>query len=296
MIDRPNRQEFGLLAVVVLAISTAGPLFAAAVAPIMLVAFWRGMVSTSLTLPFAFRNNGWRTLTRTTLRYSILAGFGFAMHLALWVPSVQLTTVAASCALVATQPMWSALIAKFKGEQVSAQVWLGIAIALAGVLVVVGLDFQVGPRALLGDLMSLGGAIAAALYLEAGSHVRQSVPTAVYTSIVYTITTATMLLIVLIQGVAVTNLSTHDWLVVIGLTIGPQFLGHSLMSRLVQTVSPIVIGVAVLLEAPGATIIAALLIDQSVGLNVILAMVVILVGVGLVATSNRKVEGVQPSD
>lgn len=286
MHTRPSRSEFGLLFVVVLAVSTAGPLFAAASAPIMLVAFWRGVVSTSLTLPFAFRNNGWRKLTPETFRYSVLAGIGFALHLGLWVPSVQMTTIAASSALVATQPMWSAFIAAYKGQKVSGQVWLGIAIALAGVLAVVGLDFQTGMRAITGDLLALGGAISGAFYLEAGSHVRKTVPTSVYTSIVYVITTTAMLSIVLLQGVPVTNLNAHDWLLVIGLTIGPQFLGHSLMSRLVLTVSPIVIGVAVLMEAPGATIIAALLLGQGVGLQVVLAIAVILLGVGLVATAN----------
>ena len=97
-----------------------------------------------------------------------------------------LTSVASATALVATQPVWAALIARARGELISGQVWLGIGVAVAGALLLTGADLSTSGRALLGDgLAVLGGAFAAA-YMVAGTEVRQSVSTTTYTAVCYT--------------------------------------------------------------------------------------------------------------
>ena len=49
-------------------------------------------------------------------------------HFATWVPSLSFTSVASSVALVATQPVWAALIARWRGEHVPRLAWWGIGV------------------------------------------------------------------------------------------------------------------------------------------------------------------------
>ena len=57
-------------------------------------------------------------LTRRELLLSALAGMLLGAHFAVWIPSLSFTTVASSTALVASQPVWAALIARARGHAV----------------------------------------------------------------------------------------------------------------------------------------------------------------------------------
>ena len=53
------------------------------------------------------------------------SGLLLGAHFAAWVPSLRLTTVASSTALVATQPVWAALIAARRGVLIPRPAWSG---------------------------------------------------------------------------------------------------------------------------------------------------------------------------
>src|SRR6266545_6221303 len=69
---------------------------------------------------------------------ALLAGVLLSAHFATWVPSLSYTTVASSVALVATQPVWAALLARARGHEVPARAWLGIALAVGGAVLLTG--------------------------------------------------------------------------------------------------------------------------------------------------------------
>ena len=80
--------------------------------------------------------------------------------------------MASSTALLATQPVWAALIAHRRGVAITRIAWIGIALALLGAVVLTGVHFAVTPRALFGDALALAGAVLAALYVTVGEKVR----------------------------------------------------------------------------------------------------------------------------
>ena len=86
---------------------------------------------------------GWRARSARDRRLSRLSGVFLAAHFATWIPSLSFTTVASSVALVATQPVWAALIARQRGEHIHRQTWIGIGLALAGALVLTGVDLSI---------------------------------------------------------------------------------------------------------------------------------------------------------
>ena len=277
------------MAVMLLFLSASGPIIAATAAPALAIAFWRcilGSGATGIWL-LARRSREVLSLTRRELRLIAAAGILLGLHFAAWVPSLRFTSVAASTAIVATQPVWAALIARARGVRIAPAAWLGIGISLLGVLVLTGIDASLDPRALIGDGLALLGAILAAAYISVGEHARKTVSTATMTFVLYAVSALTVLVIVIVLRVPLTGFSLQAWALILLLTLTAQLMGHSLMNRLLATVPATVISLTILLELPGAAIIAAIVLGQMPPLSLIPAMLLILAGLVLVIRTTR---------
>jgi len=281
---RPPTIDLVWLGVAVLAISTSGPMIAACAAPALAIALWRSVLGSAATVPLvaARRWSELTSLSRHEWRLMLSSGLLLGAHFALWVPSLRFTSVATATALVATQPIWAVLIARFRGAVVQPVVWAGIAVALVGVLFITGIDLSVDPRHLIGDFMAMAAAIVMALNVTVGQQVRQTVSTATYTTIAYGASGVFLLLICVALRVPLVGFSTRDWVLILGLTLLATLLGHTLISHVLATTTPTVTSLAILLEVPGATLIAAVWLGQVPPLALIPGIVLLFVGIALV--------------
>lgn len=270
----------------------SAPLTALALAPALGIAFWRNALGAVLLLPSAISRLRRQPLTRRQLGLCLLSGAFLAAHFAAWLPSITLTTVAASTALVCTTPMWTTLAARLSGHRVPRQVWVGLALGLAGVLLVTGVDVTVSARALNGDLLALLGGALAAGYVLIGAAVREQVSTTAYAGVCYT--TAAVLLAgsAILADVPLGGYAVRDWLLILAITVCAQMLGHTIFNRVVSTVGPTVVGMAILLEVPGAALLAFVLLGQLPPLLVVPGLLLIVSGLALVIRSGGR--GVEP--
>ncbi|HVF19096.1 MAG TPA: DMT family transporter [Mycobacteriales bacterium] len=292
VLARPSRADFLLIAVGVAGVSTSAPLIKAAIAPALAIAFWRNAIASGVVLPYAAARHRaeLRALDSRELRLSVLGGLLLAAHFATWIPSLSFTTVASSVALVATQPVWAALVARVRGDDVAARAWLGIAIAVAGAVLLSGVDFQISRRALGGDVLALVGGMLAALYVTVGAEVRRTVSTTAYTSICYLTAGVALLVVCLVSGQSLTGYSSGTWWRIVALTVLAQLLGHSVFNRVLKTVSPTVVSIAILFEIVGAAVLAAIFIGERPPLAAFPAAALIAAGVVMVVRSGSRPE------
>jgi drug/metabolite transporter (DMT)-like permease len=213
------------------------------------------------------------------------AGALLALHFATWVPSLRYTSVASATAIVATQPVWVALIARAMGHEVPRRAWLGIAISLVAVVVLTGVDFSLDAEALIGDLLALLGGIFGALYTVAGAEVRRTVSTTSYTALCYSTAALALFVACVVGGVQLGGYSGTTWLQLLALTLGAQLLGHSVFNLVLRTTSPTVVSLVLLLEVPGAALIAAAALGQTPPVEAVPAALLLLVGLGIVISS-----------
>jgi len=281
-----------ILVVALLAVSTSGPLIAAAAAvPALAIAFWRNAMAGAVLAPVVLlrRRSELRSLDRRERRLALLAGLMLALHFGTWIPAISYTSVASATALVATQPVWAALIGQARGEIVPRRVWLGIVVSLLGALLLTGADLTVSGDALLGDGLALLGGVFAAAYMTTGSEVRRSVSTTTYTAICYSTTAALLLLVCLAFRQELTGYDGSDWLKLVALTAGAQLLGHSLFNVVLRTTSPTVVSLSILFEIPGAALIAALFVaGQSLSWLALPAVLLLLAGLAIVISGGRE--------
>lgn len=297
------------LASFIFAIGWASPLFKLAGAPELLASGARVAIATIILLPFCWRDAHAGIRNPSAVWRAMLAGALLAAHFSVWVPSLQLTTVAASTLLVATEPLFAAAAESWLlRERLPRRLIAGIVISLGGTALVLSADFlgdpdaaahAFGGRALLGDALALTGALFGALYFVTGRSVRARIPVGGYLILVNG-TAATLLLIgSLVRGEPwfATNAQFPDWHGINAGALGwffllatiPQLLGHGAANIAVRHYPATVVNLAVLSEPILASTLAYLLFRESPR-NIILFVsggVVLLAGLVIALTAKR---------
>jgi len=287
---RPGGREVALLAVAVVGVSFSGPLTALAVAPVLAIAFWRNAAGAVLLVPLLLRDRGGLTgLRPRDLASSVVAGLFLAAHFASWLPSLSMTSVAASTALVTSTPVWTALAARVSGVRLPRAVWAGLALAVLGTVLIAGVDVTVSWTALAGDGLALLGAVCVGGYMLAGARARARLSTSAYAVVAYGTCALTLAVAAWVAGVPLAGFSARDWWLIAAITCCAQLLGHTLLNQVLSTVGPTVVGLVILLEVPGALVVALFLLDQVPPLLALPGMAAVLAGVGLVIRAGRPV-------
>jgi drug/metabolite transporter (DMT)-like permease len=290
MLDLPSATDLTVMTIGVLAVSTSGPLIAATAAPALAIAFWRNGFASVVLAPLVLIRHRAEvaSLSRREWRLAVVAGLLLTAHFATWVLSLRLTSVASATALVTTQPIWVALLARRNGVTVPARAWTGIVVAVVGAGVLTGADLSISTRALGGDLLAIVGGAAAAGYMVAGSEVRRHVSTVTYTTVCYSTTAVALLIGCVAAQQTLTGYSPNTWMRLVALTIGAQFLGHSLFNRVLRTTSPTVVSLAILFEVPGASLLAAVFLGQHPSWLAVPGLLILLAGVGVLITARDR--------
>lgn len=265
--------------------SASAPLITACEAPALAIAMYRCLFAALLTFI-------WMTVlsrrVEARFRAAVWPGLALGAHFAAWLPSLRLTSVALSTAMISTQPVWSAVLSRLSGAAVAPAVWWGIGISVGGVALLTGFGDGIDGQDLLGMGLALVAAVLAAAYVVFAERLRPTTDLGSYTVVVYSVAAVGLLAACLASGAALTGYSARDWWLIIAITLVAQIGGHSVVNAIVHRVSATVISTAILLEAPGATILAALFLGQSVGISVLLGLAVMLLGLVVVIRGGRQ--------
>src|SRR4051812_21455607 len=210
----PPTSDITVMVIAIAAVSTSGPIIAATAAPALAIAFWRNAMASGVLVPLTAltRRAELAAMSGRDRLLGVVAGVLLAAHFATWVPSLTYTSVSSATALVATQPIWAALLARRSGLHIPARAWAGIVVAVLGAGLVTGVDVTVSGRALAGDALAIAGGAFAAAYVVAGNRVRQSVSTTTYTTVCYLTTAVLLLVVCFVAGRPLLGYSANAWL------------------------------------------------------------------------------------
>ncbi|HJR46206.1 MAG TPA: DMT family transporter [Actinomycetota bacterium] len=251
------------------------------------LSFWRCAAGAALLAPFG--RGGFGKLQRNDWILPLLAGLFLALHFATWITSLELTSVANSVLLVCTAPVFVAFGARFfLKERMGLAVWAGIALALGGTALIAASGTSGGKASFSGDALALIGAIVVAGYALAGQISRQKLGIVEYSVITYGAGAVLLLPVCLIAGVDLFGYSAQTWIAILGMVLGPQILGHTVLNYVVKDIDATTIYAAVMAEPPIAIALAWLLFDEVPSLLVYPGGLAILIGILMVSISRRE--------
>jgi len=259
------------------------------------IAFFRLFFTTLLILPLILIRKKTRKeflqIPRKTLLIMIGVGVILAAHFALWVTSLDYTSVASSVILVTAHPVLVAPIAHFFfKEKLSLVNIFGITISLFGVVILVLGNYGLGSLTLEGNILAILGGAAAGLYIIGGRKIRKTVSTGTYAFIVYLIGAVVLLFLCLLFNAQVTNLSIKDYGIIFLMAIVAGIFGHTLYNWSLNHVRASLASVVLLGEPLGSTILALLIpwIQQVPSSYTAVGGAIILTGIYLTSRKNRK--------
>lgn len=272
-----------LLLIAAAAVSPASIFILLADAPAMSVAFYRMLFASAILAPIFIYSAIQKKLSGISTKSLLLtafAGLFLTLHFATWVASLFYTPVANSVILVTTQPIFVASLGfLFLGERLR---WLGVAgilIAVSGAVVIAGGDFNLSPEYLKGDILAVIGAVMAAAYMTVGRRVRRDMDILSYVFLCYSFSALGLLIVVLIFGDPLSGFQPKSYLYFFLLGLIPSVFGHTLYNWALRHLKAYLVGVCILGEPIGATLLAWLVLHQKP--TVFFYMGALLIGVGV---------------
>jgi drug/metabolite transporter (DMT)-like permease len=283
------------LAVAVLAVSTSAILVRWSQAPTAVKALYRVVFMTALVAPVAVSRDreDLGRIGRRDLFVAAAAGGALAVHFAAWFESLEFTTVAASVTLVQTQPLFVAAgAALLLRERVTRLTVAGILIAVVGVGIMSAGEAGSGGASdpLLGNTLAVVGAVAAAGYVLAGRSLRQRIALFPYVTAVYAACATVLFGIVLAGGHDLLAYPPREWLLFVGMAVGPGLFGHTVLNWALEHLESSLVSVSLLGEPVGSTLLALWLLAEVPSPWTVAGGAVVLAGIYGVALAREGTE------
>ena len=206
-----------------------------------------------------------RRLSRRDIGLALLGGAFLAVHFAAWIWSLALTSVASSTALVATNPIFVALVSFLLWrERIGRRALIGIGLSVLGSVLIGFSDRNggSGSNPLLGDVLALVGAIFVTGYLLIGRDLRRHLHILPYIWLVYSSAAIFLLIWMALAGQSLLGFPPGIYLLLLALAVGPQLLGHTSFNWAIKYLSATLIAVVILGEPIGSSLLALIVFPE----------------------------------
>jgi drug/metabolite transporter (DMT)-like permease len=224
--------------------------------------FWRGVLTAiSITVALVITHR-----RQTFLRFAQIGALGvwlaalFAGGAICFVVAITLTKVANVLFIVATTPLYAAIIARvFLGERVPLRIWIAIGFAMVGVAVIASASATRGADSVLGDALAFLAALSMAVTLSLARKARSHsmVPAMALAGVLYALA--------ILPCASPLDVSAADvcWLALMGLVFVP--LGFSMLTIAPRYLPTPEVSLLLLLEAVLGPLLVWWVVGESPG-------------------------------
>ena len=296
--DRPSARAWAGLVVGVLGISGASVYMRLAGTDPLVTAFWRLALAALLLAPlqvwrtcnilprkgtpraFLFKTRGGCVPKCNILDGKVaLAGAFLALHFALWVTSLSMTSVLSSLVFVTMNPLFVAILdlVLLRGRT-SPLLWVAVAIATAGGVVI---GIQSGTTANVGNLLALGGSLAVSLYLIVGRRATRQMDPVAYNVGVFGWAAVLTGVVCVVTRRPLLPLSGTAFLWLAVTAVLSQTIGHGLINASLKAFQPQFVALMILWEPILGGVLAYLVLGEKPQAVELVGGAVILAGIAL---------------
>lgn len=250
-------------------------------APANVIAMYRMIFTFLLFIPFTLskRREEIKGLEKRDYLWCLLSGFFLALHFITWITSLKYTTVATSTVLVSLSPIFTAIISYLiYKEGLNKTSLIGMAIAIVGSGVMGISNLKLGSGSLFGAALALSGGLFGALYITIGRGMRKKISMLSYGFLVYGSCALLLLIVNLVLRTTLFTYSLKDYILFWGMAVFCTVGGHTIFNWSLRFVDANKVSTFMLGEPIGATIWAALLLQELPDEGQLASALIILLG------------------
>lgn len=273
------------------AVSFVATKIALEAAPPLTVVSLRLLIASACFLPVLLAGGRWRRVAEghTLLRLFGLSLFGAGLHYGFQTVGLQTTNASNASVYVATGPITILLLAVvFLGEKLTARKLTGIAIAVAGVVVVMGPETLAGfelAGSLVGDILVFASIVMWGCFTVFGKKITDKLGALTVTATVTLIGAAWMAPVGWIEmqhtGFTLTAMTPSAWFAVAYLGAGCNFLAVLLYFTALEHTESQKVGVYLYAIPPMTATAAALVLSEPITLGLAVGTALVIAGVAL---------------
>lgn len=258
-------------------------------------AFYRLLIPAVVLLPtWLFRRSQQKLSFRS---YAIIAvgALFFALDLAFYNTSILKTNAANSTLLGNNTPIIVGLLSwlLFK-QRPTLSFWIGLALAVAGALVIISSDLSRHAQFGVGDIMALAAAACFAVYLIATEKVREHTNTLEFLRLAIVFSTIFMFIFAVMLRVPLGIHDRRSVFALLGLGLVSQLGGYLALTYALGHLPATVTSVSLLSQGPLTALLAALLLGEPLTRAQIIGGALVLVGVGVANHLSRPGDEANP--
>jgi drug/metabolite transporter (DMT)-like permease len=251
----------------IIAASTAAPLikFAAEMSPLVITA--GRLLGAALIYLLIGRDalSAWRSLDSRDRRNLFYAAPFLAGHFAFWIAGFQFTDLPSAVLLLAVEPLVGAIVgARVHGEKNTRAVYITIAVAVIGLLVITYDDLQMSWRHLFGDLLVVIGTLLIIGFFSFGKRLRPKISFTSYMTLTYGLAGMWALVFVVITDAPVLSYSAGSYGALLVLIVVTTCIGHALINYTLPYTRLFMVNAIVLAEPVLAISMAAAFLGQTI--------------------------------
>lgn len=247
--------------------------------------FYRVLVAAAVLVPWRLVRGAPRPASSRAAAVAVAGGVFFALDLALWNTAVMRTQAAIASVLGNNTPVFVGVLSwiVFR-RRPRAAFWIGLALALAGCLVIISADLrrQAGIGSLSGDLLALVASVFFAGYLVTTERVRQSMDTLTFNTLAICGSVAALLVVCLALHLPLSGYPARTWWALVGLGLVSQLGAYYALVYALGHLPATITSVGLLAQVPGTAVLAMLLLGEPLTAIQVLGGVVVLAGIWVV--------------
>ncbi len=286
---RPSAAWLPYLALLLgsLAIAFAAIVVKWANVPGTVAGFYRMIIATTLVaIPFVRQVQRDAPFSRRHIQLAIVAGIFFALDVAVFYTAISITSVANATLFGNTSPVWVSLGALiFFKERLRPAFWLGVALAMVGIVVIVGQDFITHPTLGAGDLFGLSAGFFYGTFFLIAQRAREQLSSLAAWWISAAASAVTLFVLSVVFGQPLFGYPLQSYLNLVAVALLAQMGGWLAINYALGRLPASIVSPTLLIQPVVTALLAVPLLGQTLGEAQIVGGLLVIVGIFLVHRS-----------
>lgn len=229
-------------------------------------------------------------MARKDVMLALLGGIIFASDITVWNLSLKLINATVSTLLSILAPVWVGLISYFILRKKSGKLfWIGTGVALAGMVVLVGLQNLLHMQLNLGLVYAVAASLLYSLYILVTKDVLKRIDTTPFMFYNMLAACVYLLIISLVTHTQLLHYNTSTWLCFVGMGLICQLAGWILLNHAISHMESTKVSIALLSQTVVAGVLAAVILKESLLLKEIIGSAIVLAGIAITFLKPKKV-------